>query len=451
MEPRRFGLPDVLLLVAVLAAAGGARAWYLLDQADGAANNGPIRVQDNRSRELAELVDNLRSGKGFVSHAPFSEGPEVTAHTSPGYPFLLAWIADWTEDWVDDWHVVVRWFQCGLGTLTAGLYFLFVRRAFQSLPAAMLAGLLCALHPFWVFNTADINDGVVTTFLLAAAVLLGARGCQASGPTSSLFFGFSLAALALVRAPLLPFAGVAMLWFLGRCRSIKRGWLCALLAFLGFTNGLVPWTLRNFKQFGDVIPIVDSAYFHLWVGNHAEVEGLPVDWWMDFSRSGESHPPPKKFEDLSRISNQRDRYNSLGPQLLETIQQEPGGTIQRRLVSGVAFVFGGNWFDLDHRVAQGEPIFEGWLLGSLLAMLLLGVLGWRWSYAWRRESMPLSLAVIWIPLPYFLSHAEALSGPRLPLDGALLCYAAVALAGITAWCVPGSKRTLLEGPPANPE
>jgi hypothetical protein len=38
------------------------------------------------------------------------------------------------------------------------------------------------------------------------------------------------------------------------------------------------------------------------------------------------------------------------------------------------------------------------------------------------------LAAIWIPLPYVLSHAEALSGPRLPLDGVLLCYAAFALA-----------------------
>ena len=42
--------------------------------------------------------------------------------------------------------------------------------------------------------------------------------------------------------------------------------------------------------------------------------------------------------------------------------------------------------------------------------------------------MPLSLAAIWIPLPYVLGHAEALSGPRLPLDGVLLCYAAFALA-----------------------
>ena len=37
-------------------------------------------------------------------------------------------------------------------------------------------------------------------------------------------------------------------------------------------------------------------------------------------------------------------------------------------------------------------------------------------------------ALMWVPLPYLLSHAEALSGPRLPLDGVLLCYSAFVLA-----------------------
>ena len=61
-------------------------------------------------------------------------------------------------------------------------------------------------------------------------------------------------------------------------------------------------------------------------------------------------------------------------------------------------------------------------------MLLLGVLGWRWTYNWRRESRLLALAVMWVPFPYILSHGEALSGPRLPLDGVLLCYSAFVLA-----------------------
>ena len=36
------------------------------------------------------------------------------------------------------------------------------------------------------------------------------------------------------------------------------------------------------------------------------------------------------------------------------------------------------------------------------------LLGWRWSYGWRSEAMPSSLAVVWISLPYLLSHAANL-------------------------------------------
>ena len=78
---------------------------------------------------------------------------------------------------------------------------------------------------------------------------------------------------------------------------------------------------------------------------------------------------------------------------------------------------------------------------TLLGLLVLAFLGWRWSYGWQAESMPAALAMIWIPLPYILSHAEALSGPRLPLDGVLLCYAAFALLCLT----PGVRRYFLDG------
>lgn len=76
---------------------------------------------------------------------------------------------------------------------------------------------------------------------------------------------------------------------------------------------------------------------------------------------------------------------------------------------------------------EGLPIA---LWGMLLVMLILCLLGWRWSCGWSREADLASLALIWIPVPYVLSHAENFSGPRLPIDGVLLCYAAFVLACI---------------------
>ena len=119
--------------------------------------------------------------------------------------------------------------------------------------------------------------------------------------------------------------------------------------------------------------------------------------------------------------------------------QATAGAVKHRFEAGLCFVLGESW--LKERVfsRNAEPeagSFPPWLdraypailSGALLAMLLLALTGWRWAFAWQPDAMPSSLALIWIPLPYFLSHAELLSGPRLPLDGVLLTYAALALA-----------------------
>src|SRR6516162_7273741 len=104
---------------------------------------------------------------------------------------------------------------------------------------------------FFFFQAEDgIRDYKVTGVQTCALPISG-------GAFTSLLYGLVLAAAALVRPSWLPFGFVALLWFLLRCRKLPRGWFVALLAFLGFANGLAPWTLRNFQVLQDIVPIVD--------------------------------------------------------------------------------------------------------------------------------------------------------------------------------------------------
>jgi hypothetical protein len=445
---RRFELMDVLLLGLVVLVAAGVRAGYLSAYADSGRNGGPLRVEDpapvptstadkDAPGELKELVENLAGSNEFRSHAPFSADAEVTAHTPPGYPYLLAWL----KRAVSDWERAARWIQCGLGAATAGLYFLFARRAFRHLGVATLAGLFSALDPFSVISTAALGGGVVASFLLALAVWLGTRTGQWGGPFGSLLYGLTLAASALVRVALAPFAFLALAWFLLRTRTLPGGWLYAVLAFLGFAIGLTPWTIRNFQVFGEPVPVVDSAHYHLWVGNNAQANGGPyTDAMKATVDAGE----------LEGISRQPDRYARLGTWTWQEIRSHPVETIRRRTQAMLAFFLGAAWLkdgtlaqetgegELTDRLAGTYPVA---LQGTLLGMLVLAVLGWRWSYGWRWEAMPSSLALIWVPVPYILGHAAALSGPRLPLDGLLLSYAAFALVCL----VPSVGPPLFEG------
>jgi hypothetical protein len=468
-DVRRFTLVDLVLLLAVFLGAFGLRGWYLWTCADQGASAGPLRVQgpgpvltelpagtalrgQSPPTELDALVHNLKEYRWFGSLAPFAAVEEKTAHAAPGYPWLLAVVSQPQLDPIDR---TVRWLQAGLGAATAAVYFLFARRAFQSRLVGALAGLLCAVHPFWIVNTAEIADGVLATFLLAACIYLGALGSWDGGPFTSFLYGLALAGLTLVRASLLPFAGVALLGFFLRCRTLRRGWLCALLAFLGFANGEVSWAFRNYQHFGDIYPIVNSTYLHLWMGNDPRATGGPQTEQalleaLAAARGEEAQATARALAALP----QRERYASLAPAVWAEVRENFGATLRRRLWAGLGFVFGQDWFaDPKPWLVAGaaESGTPGWLAegygallnGALLGMLLLGLLGWRWTYGWRREALPLSLALIWVPLPYLLSHAEALNGPRLPLDGVLLCYAAFALACL----VPTEAPVLFQGPP----
>ncbi|MCS6852718.1 MAG: hypothetical protein NZ700_16295 [Gemmataceae bacterium] len=469
-----FGWTNLLGWLLVVAAATASRAWYLLRFTDaGLAEPPPVQVQDPSPRlalppgtrmhgqdpptELDALIHNLKEHRWFGSLPPFAAGEERTAHTSPGYPWLRARLELLAEPLLGETvsvDQVQRWLHVALGALTAGFCFLLAQRMFRHTLVGVLSGLAAAVYPFWILNTAELNDGVWATFLLMAVVWLGCRGAAEGGAVTSLVFGFSLAALALVRAPLLPFAVVALLWYLAQARHVPRGWLAAILAFLGFVNGLGYWVVRNYQAFGDFVPVVDSAYYHLWVGNNSHAHGGPVS--EDSLMAVLTEVKAADFPDASReeirrwvqLQTRAERVRLYGEMFWSELRQHPGAFWRRRLEAAAAFLLGRQWA-LDGKLWRGdfaatEPVwwrecFAGCLYASVFGLLALGLLGWRWSYPWRAEAMPATLALVWLPLPYVLSHAEMLSGPRLPWDGVLLCHAAFALAAMLPGIGPPSR------------
>ncbi|MFN4260488.1 MAG: glycosyltransferase family 39 protein [Gemmataceae bacterium] len=477
-KPRRFGMVDLLLWLLILAGAAGARAWYLTTYADGGRSAGPVQVQDP-SPQLALpantlpnaeqpptdhdlLLHNMKEHRWFGSLAPFADTEEPTAHVAPGYTWTRAWLDQVPMDLgPSDW--VWRWLHVGLGALTASLYFLFARRAFRSRLVATLAGALCAVYPFWIINTAELNDGVLITFLLALALFLGTRAGQSGGALTSVLFGLTLAGAALTRAALLPLAFVGLLWFLLRCRQVPSGWLCAILGLLGFAGGLAPWTLRNFQVHQDMVPIVTTTHYHLWAGNNPNASGGPQTESALLSalvQARQIDKPELTAEQVRQeLANlpQAARYRELGKDVVAEIARHPARTIERRIWAGLYFFFGQDWFTQQKLWSGSLPTDKGptglagafpiIMYATLLGMLLLAVLGWRWSYGWKHEAQPSSLAVIWVTLPYLLSHAEQLSGPRLPLDGVFLSYAALAgcclLPGVGRFLFGGSEALAL--------
>jgi hypothetical protein len=193
--------------------------------------------------------------------------------------------------------------------------------------------------------------------------------------------------------------------------------------------------VRNYQTFHDVIPVVDSAWFHLWMGNNPAATGAEMDRIaVQLALSKE------RLEQLRQEPAENRRYQMLAEDVQQFVRDHPDQAVKNRIKAGVYF-----W--LGEKTSDQVP---GWfgenfhliVNGTLLGMLLLALFGWRWTYPWRMQAGLATLALVFVPLPYIVSHAESLWGPRLPLDGLLMCYAAFAL----VFMVPGLGNRLARGP-----
>jgi len=443
----------VLPLLLVLSVAGALRAGYVAVCANQGRQDGPVAVQGAEPlshyppgttfrgkavpTQLDNLVANVTDHSTFGCLAPLADEDEPSAHVAPGFPWLHGFLAKYT----DSADLALRWLNVVLGALTAGCYFFFAHRAFRHVFVAMLAGLLAACWPFWIANTTELNDGVIAGFVLSLCLMFGARAGQTGGLLTGLLFGLSLAALILIRAAMLPFALGAMLWFLWQCRNYSLGWCAGVLALIGLLNGILPWGIRNYQEFGRPIPVADSTYLHLWMGNNPAATGATLD-----EPALRASLREERLTQLLGESNQAVRYQTLSRDVLDEAIAHPDDTLARRIKSALVFALGHRWFT-DGRfavIAQEDdtaPPLTSYvrehadlaLQIAFIAMAVLALLGFRLGMAWRQTSRLATIAVILIPLPYVLSHAEMLSGPRLPLDGVLLCFAALGLASF----IPG--------------
>lgn len=448
-----FGWTGGLGLAAVVVLAAALRLGFLFTCCDGGASASTLIVQGQGTpldfepgtqlrghdlpTEYDNLVHNLREHRWFGGLAPLADREEQTAHVAPGFFYLAAAVGS---------DANLRRLQALLSIGSVVCLFFFARLAFGSDLVAIAVGTLAALHPFFVVNQAELADGTLIAFLLSAALLLGTLAARTGGPLASVLFGLSLAGLALVRAAFLPFSFLALGWFLLRCRSLRLGWFAGLLALLGFANGLAPWLVRNQSAFQTTLPVADSTYLHLWMGNLPGATGGPID-----ERALRVSLPPGRVEELLADPNQATRYRRLSHDYVRQLRDDPTGFLARRFAAAQRFLLGDAWFQRQTLVDRGEGLNPPAKIAAtvqfvhhaaLLMLLIVAAIGWRLSQQWHAECRLATFALIWIPIPYVMSHAESLSGPRLPWDVPLIIFAGYALASLA----PSVRRERISAP-----
>ena len=232
----------------------------------------------------------LLEGKGYLYL-----GGQPTAFYPPGNSMLLAgWYAITTPHYLSGWARNIL-----LGGLLVVLTYLFGLRAFGDL-AARWAAMLMAIHPVAIAALGGLGYETALTCLLLGVFMLALRAGERRGrrlllvAAASLLLG--LGCLIKPICLLVPLILVATWWIMGvGWRSVVLGVLCSA----AMVAVVAPWTIRNYRVFGEFVPISTNGGNVLYTANNPDSKGL----YMRIEAS-----PQEKDPNTGRIDEvKRDR------------------------------------------------------------------------------------------------------------------------------------------------
>jgi Dolichyl-phosphate-mannose-protein mannosyltransferase len=170
----------------------------------------------------------------------------------PGYVFLLAVVQALGGGWL-----ACKLVGAVAGSLAAGAVYGIARRLWDSRPAALVAGLLCALWPAGVAVSSVTGTDMPAGALVALGCYFLLRDLPARPRRSAVLFGVFMGLATYIRAIALPLCALAI--FCGRASGLawkpalrKTAISCAVAALL-----LSPWAVRNRLRYGEFF-VADS-------------------------------------------------------------------------------------------------------------------------------------------------------------------------------------------------
>jgi 4-amino-4-deoxy-L-arabinose transferase-like glycosyltransferase len=229
-------------------------------------------IQDQVSYDA--LARSLLEGRGYSfteNWYPFTPAYTPTAHWSFIYPLYLAGIY-----LITGYHpLVARLFQGVLaGILVSFLLYLIGRRVADETTGLTSAALAAVYGYFIYYNAALMTE----TFFIVCVLLSLHLGLEIKEqPTLKRWIGLGLALgiASLLRQTILFFIPFLFIWLFWES---KKGevhlWHFALPVAI-VTLMIVPWTIRNYLVFHQLLPLNSNAGYALYASNNP---GLGTDW-----------------------------------------------------------------------------------------------------------------------------------------------------------------------------
>jgi hypothetical protein len=377
-------------------------------------------VDDNRNRllggEYFHIAESLVRGQGYAN--PFGEGTGPTAWMPPGLSAILAgllWALDGDRDAVT---LVVVFLQVGVligtGWMVLALARQTTRRLGVGLAAAVfLAGVLSSFrlcfqvtHDCWL--------------VLLAVDLLIAGFCwlaPLSGPKAAAGWGLLGGLCALVN-PVVGFAwGMSSLVAGFR----QRAWSSLALAVLVAGTTVAPWTVRNYRVLGRLVPVKSNLAYELYQSQCLQPGGLLRRTTMASHPAEGDGPERREYKALGEVAFLEQK----GEQFRQAVRSNPLDYLHRTACRFLATTL---WYEPFDPVQEARHPGRLWLRRlthpvPFLALLVLLAAGLG-SPLGRPQWIVIGVYLVYL-LPYIgISYYERYALPLLGAKALLVIWAA---------------------------
>jgi len=343
--------------------------------------------------ETGRIASSLASGHGFANPLFVETGP--TAWTTPVYPYLLAAIFNLFGIYTKTSAFAIL----GLNALFSALVCLpifFIAQRIFGRKTALVAAWIWAAFPYAISITAFVWDTCLSALLLATLFLLSFRVRDKPVRAWTCFFlGVAWGFAALTNASILSLFPFLVAWSLAPQWQKRRRWLLAAsLAMLGLFATLLPWQVRNYQALHHLIPLRDTFWLELWIGN---------DGYTQTEADLRAHPTinPAERDDFVRLGE--IPYMQLKrKQALTVIARHPRYFLSQCL-HRMVFLWTGFWnlAPVNRQDQWKRP--SGIFLVTLTTMLMLVGL-WRTLRAAREFALPFLFVLGIYPLVFYVTH-----------------------------------------------
>jgi 4-amino-4-deoxy-L-arabinose transferase-like glycosyltransferase len=360
--------------------------------------------------EYGAMAKWVASGQGFSS--PYFDYPRPSAQMAPVYVYFIAFIFSVFGIYSTASAIVIQVFQSIVSAGTCVVFYLLGEKLLGE-RVGLIAALILAIYPPAIFfSTMRIGPVALVVLLLGVIIYLLMHMREKENYRTTIYCGLLMGLAALTEPAVLPFFPLIAAWFLfcnhlSTATAAKHIFIAGCLAVLC----VIPWTVRNYLVFHQLVLIKSPLGMNLLYGNNADGNGV-----ISYAKTAFSPAELPTVEKLDEVTTDR----LMSEKAMRFIRENPRLFFERTLRRFSAF-----WTLLSGYRETRFDLIRNFIYGSVLVLSCLGAL-----LAYRNRKLtpliPFLLFFFSYPLIFYVTHVTYYRY-RYPVEPFLILFASYGL------------------------